>query len=143
MTPTTRKRKAELDASAPAEETAPQISQTTPKRKKQLPMRSKDEAAEDDATPAGTGTKIIFDDNEPLGSVNLSTAAPASTAPAPEEPSEEDSDDEAPEAESTQQAAAVAKRSAQTAQKAAQGCVIPFLHTVGTNTQQRGRHPEA
>lgn len=85
-----------------------------------LPVRAKDDESAP-KLPSGKGNITVFGDSDDEA-VPAAPQPAAAKPPKVEESEEEDSsdDDEAPEAVSTQAAASVAKKSSQTAQRAAQ-----------------------
>jgi U3 small nucleolar RNA-associated protein 16 len=85
-----------------------------------LPVRAKDDEPTQNL-PTGKGNITVFGESDDEGA-SAPAPAPAKAQPSKvEETEEEDSDDdEAPEAVSTQAAASIAKKSSQTAQRAAQ-----------------------
>lgn len=116
----TRKRKALAQAATANAEPAPSSSST--KRQKNLPMRSKDEAAA--AKPDKKGNKITFDDD---GNADQELVIPTKKPVEVSKSADEgDSDsDEAPEAVSTVKVADEMKKSALAEKKAAQEYVSP------------------
>lgn len=86
-----------------------------------LPVRAKDDEPTQ-KLPTGKGNMTVFGDSDDEGAP-APAPAPAKAQPSKVEESEEEEDsddDEAPEAVSTQAAASIAKKSSQTAQRAAQ-----------------------